>query len=222
MLAGTAGRSTEEAVGWTKFAKETGVDGAMVIPPYYNPPTEDELCGYYLDIAEAVDLPIMPYNNPTTSGVDMSPEFIHRLHSTIDSISCVKEASGDARRVQSMLSLIGDDLVVFWGEETAISAALALGARGWISGSANIIPEKCSRLFDLLVGNGNLAGAWRIHRQLFPLLVECESKKWLTIIKAGIDLRGEIRAGAPRKPMLPLGTEERERLRSMVERALEA
>jgi len=220
VLAGTGGRSTKEAVEWTKFAKEAGVDGAMVIPPYYNPLTADEIYSYYQSIAETVDLVIMPYNNPVTSGIDMQPELISKMAREIENIAYVKEASGDPRRVQQISYLAGDNITLFWGEETAIFPALALGAQGWISGSSNIIPDKCKMLFDMLVKDGNIEEARVFHRKLLPLLLECEGDRWLPVIKAGMDIRGESVGGPLREPVLPLNRKEKQRVREMITEAL--
>lgn len=216
VLAGTAAASTEETINWTKFAEDVGVDGAMIVPPYYCVPTDEEIYEHYRSVAENVEIPLMPYNNPATSGVDMSPQLISKMAKEIENVLYVKEASGDARRAQYIIREAGDDITVFWGEETNIFAGLALGAKGWISGGANIVPEKCKQLFDLIVKEGALDKARELYYQLIPLFSVIEGDRWLAIIKEAMNMRSGITAGKPRKPLLPLSQAEKDDLKRIL------
>jgi 4-hydroxy-tetrahydrodipicolinate synthase len=217
VLIGTAAASTEETIKWTKLAEDMGADGAMIVSPYYSVPTDEEIYEHYKSVAEAVEIPLMPYNNPATSGVDMSPELICKMGKEIENVLYVKEASGDARRAQYIIKEAGDDITVFWGEETNIFAGLALGSEGWISGAANIVPEKCKELFDLIVEKADLHKAKKLYYELIPLFSVFESGRWLSFIKEAMNMLPRVAGGKPRRPTLPLSQSERDELKRILE-----
>lgn len=165
VIAGTGSNSTDEAIELTGFAKKAGADGALLVVPYYNKPTQEGLYRHYEAIARAVDIPIILYNIPGRTGVTMTPETVARL-SKIQTIVGIKEATGSMDQTSHILSLC--DITVLSGDDSLTLPLLALGAKGVISVIANILPKPVSEMVDAFFA-GNLAQAQRLHKKMFPL-----------------------------------------------------
>ncbi len=166
VLIGAMNASTPVAVGHACQAEELGADGLMIIPPYYYTPTEDEIFGYYKAIAEAVSLPIMLYNNPVTSNVDMSAALVGRLTRAFENVRYIKEASMDVARVYDVIEETEGVMNVFAGER--IVESFLLGAVGYVNPYGNYIPRASARIWDLLVA-GRIEDAKRIQRLITKL-----------------------------------------------------
>ncbi|MDJ1018362.1 MAG: dihydrodipicolinate synthase family protein, partial [Paracoccaceae bacterium] len=139
VLVGTMNAHTPNAVRYSAEAQELGADGLMIIPPYYYTPTEDEIFNYYRAICEAVDLPIMLYNNPFTSNVDMSAKFVARLTRAFEQVRYIKEASMDVGRVFDIIEETEGVMNVFAGERVVES--YSLGAVGYVNPYGNYVPR---------------------------------------------------------------------------------
>lgn len=163
VLVGSMNASTAKAVRYSREAEELGADGLMIVPPYYYTPTEDEIFGYYRAIAEAVSLPIMLYNNPVTSNVDMSAALVARLTRSFENIRYIKEASMDVARVYDIVEATDGVMNVFAGER--IVESFLLGAVGYVNPYGNYIPHASARIWDLLVA-GRIEDAKRIQRAI--------------------------------------------------------
>jgi 4-hydroxy-tetrahydrodipicolinate synthase len=161
VLVGTANAYTPNAVRYSREAQELGADGLMIIPPYYYTPTDDEIFGYYRAISEAVSIPIMLYNNPFTSNVDMSAKLVARLTHAFENVRYIKEASTDVGRVKDIVELTGGVMNVFAGERSVES--FLLGAVGYVNPYGNYIPYATTRLWDFLF-EGRIDDAWAIQR----------------------------------------------------------
>jgi 4-hydroxy-tetrahydrodipicolinate synthase len=157
VLVGTMDASTARAVRYSREAQDMGADGLMIVPPYYYTPTEDEIFAYYKAIAEAVDLPIMLYNNPFTSNVDMSAKLVARLTKAFDNIRYIKEASCDVGRVYDIVEATDGVMNVFAGERPVES--YLLGAVGYVNPYGNYLPYSTKRLWDFLVEGRTEAAA---------------------------------------------------------------
>ena len=161
VLVGTMNAHTPNAVRYSREAEALGADGLMIIPPYYYTPTEDEIFGYYRAICDAVSLPIMLYNNPVTSNVDMSAKLVGRLTGAFENIRYIKEASLDVARVYDVIEETGGVMNVFAGER--IVESFLLGAVGYVNPYGNYIPRASSRIWDYLV-EGRIDDAKRVQR----------------------------------------------------------
>jgi 4-hydroxy-tetrahydrodipicolinate synthase len=161
VLIGTMNMYTPRAVRYSREAEEQGADGLMIVPPYYCTPTEDEIFNYYRAICEAVSLPIMLYNNPFTTHVDMSAKLVGRLTRAFENVRYIKEASMDVARVYDIVEETEGVMNVFAGER--IVESYRLGAVGYVNPYGNYIPLASSRICDLLVEN-RLDEAKRIQR----------------------------------------------------------
>lgn len=148
VLVGTMDASTPKAVRFSREAEEQGADGLMIIPPYYYTPTEDEIFEYYRAICEAVAIPIMIYNNPVTSNVDMTAAFVARLTESFENIRYIKEASMDVGRVYDVVEATKGVMNVFAGERPVES--FLLGAVGYVNPYGNYIPYATTRMWEYL------------------------------------------------------------------------
>ena len=148
VLVGTMNAHTPRAVRYSREAEELGADGLMVLPPYYYTPTDDEVFRYYQAISEAVTVPIMLYNNPVTSNVDMSAALVARLGRAFENVRYIKESSQQLGRVRDVIEA-SDGLVEVYAGERLVDSYL-LGAIGYVNPYGNYVPRASSRLFDLL------------------------------------------------------------------------
>ncbi|MFH1612369.1 MAG: 4-hydroxy-tetrahydrodipicolinate synthase [bacterium] len=167
VIAGTGGNNTKEAITLTKFAKKIGCDGALIVVPYYNKPTQKGLYEHYKKIAEEVDIPIILYNIPGRTGINMIPETVAKL-SQIKNIVGIKEASGSISQVAEVISICPKNFVVFSGDDNMTLPLLALGGKGVISVVANIIPQE---IHDMIENweKGNIQKAQEIFYKFLPL-----------------------------------------------------
>jgi 4-hydroxy-tetrahydrodipicolinate synthase len=213
-LVGTAAESTRETIFYTKHAKEIGADGVLIINPFYCRPTFDDIYLHYKAISEAVDIPVMVYNNPSHSGVDMSPELIVKICS-LKNIDHVKDASGDLRRVADIKRLANGNVTIFCGGEDLALQNFILGATGWICVCGNIIPKEANQLLELVM-QGRLEEANLLFNRLYPLLNMLEhSPKSLQLIKKSLEFMGH-QAGPCRFPRQPLSESESEKLKILL------
>ncbi len=165
VLPGTGSNSTAEAVRLTRFAAKAGADGALLVSPYYNRPTQEGLYAHFARIAESVDLPIVLYNVPGRTGRNIDPETVERL-AKVGPIVAVKEASGSLDQVSEILART--DLTVLCGDDSLTLPMMAVGAEGVVSVAGNIVPKDVIALVDAFA-RGEPAEARRIHAKLFPL-----------------------------------------------------
>ena len=167
VIAGSGSNSTEEAIELTKHAKQAGADAALIVAPYYNKPTQEGLVLHYLAIANAVDIPIILYNVPARSVVDISVETMAKL-AEHDNIVGVKDATNDLARPQKLLQLVGNKFCQLSGEDGTAIAHLAQGGKGCISVTANVAPRLCAQLQDSW-HLGTYDGAFRLRDILSPV-----------------------------------------------------
>jgi len=160
VIAGTGSNSTEEAVRLTREAEKSGADGALLISPYYNRPTQEGIFQHYKKIASEVGIPIIVYNIPGRTGSKIEPETMARL-SEIKNVAGVKEATGSVDQAIDVIRLCGDNLAVYSGEDTLTFSLMALGGKGVISTVANIAPKSMSQLTESC-----LRGEWEKGRDL--------------------------------------------------------
>jgi 4-hydroxy-tetrahydrodipicolinate synthase len=216
IVAGTHALTTDEAVSLTRHAKDAGVSAVLVVPPYYIKPTDDELYGYYGDIAQ-VDIPIVLYNNPWTSKVDLKPPLIAKLAEDFANINYVKESSGLIQRIHEILQLT-DKITVFCGSDNLALESFAMGAKGWVAASADICPGQANDLFYAAEGK-RMDEAMKTYFRLLPLFNLLEaSGKYVQYVKAGLQLLGHP-VGPPRKPLLPVSAGEAQALKEIMLKA---
>ena len=214
VLAGTGSNSTWEAIMLTKHAKEVGADGALIVVPYYNKPTQEGLYQHYKKIAEEVDLPQVIYNIPSRTGVNMEPETVARL-AELKNVVGIKEASLNLGQIMRVIDLTRDkDFVVLSGEDSWTISILGLGGTGVISVTSNLVPDRMAKLVDTFMG-GDLETARRIHFELMPLFKAMFIETNPGPVKAAMDMM-VMAAGKPRLPLVEVGPENQEKLRRVL------
>jgi 4-hydroxy-tetrahydrodipicolinate synthase len=196
VVAGVSADGPARARAHAEQAADAGAVGVMCLPPVSYDAELHELVAHYDAVAQA-GLPIMVYNNPGASHSDLRPETIVSLAREVDAIECVKECSGDARRIAELLERTGGSLDVFVGGDDWALEGFAVGARGWVSGCANPAPRECVALWSL-VCDGDLAAARELYTRLLPLARLDMSPKLVQYYKAALDEVGA--AGGPVRP----------------------
>ena len=210
---GVSSASTRASCAYAEQARDRGAQGVMCLPPLLYPGTKEELVAHFTAVSEAAGLPVMAYNNPEASGIDLTPDRIAAIASAVPGVVGVKECSGDARRLAALLG--STDLEVLVGGDDWALEGFAAGATGWVSGVANVVPAECVQLFDA-VNEGRLAEAREIYQRLLPL-GRLDMTPWLVqYFKGAMDAVG-LTGGRTRPPRLPLGAEQQELLREAVD-----
>lgn len=167
IIAGTGTNSTAHAIALSQKAQECGVDGLLMVTPYYNKATQNGLVKHYKAIADSVDLPIIAYNVPSRTGVDISPAVCEKL-AGIPNIVGIKEASGDISKVLKIIAECGSDLPVYSGNDDQTVAIMALGGKGLISVVSNVLPLETNAMVTA-AANGDFDLAALMQRKLLPL-----------------------------------------------------
>lgn len=213
VVAGTNAGATREVVALSQEAEKLGCQGVMLAPPYYSLPRAEELRAHFKAVNDAIGLPIMLYNCPGRTGVDMTPEVIEAL-AELPRVRYVKESTGEIERISRLVRQCGDRLGIFCGADTVAFESLALGAIGWVGGVANVIPHSHLELYRLIVEQRDFAAARQLYFQMLPLLSLMEhGGKYTQWVKAACGLMGRP-VGPPRTPLLPATAQECEQLRA--------
>ncbi len=209
VIAGTGSNSTDEAIRLTKHAKQVGADGALLITPYYNKPTQEGLYRHYKAVAEAVDLPIVLYNIPGRTGVNMLPQTVARLVGCRN-IVAIKEGSGSVQQASDVIQLCGDRMVVLAGDDALTLPMMALGGQGVITVTANLTPVDMAAMVDAAKDN-RWDEARRIHYKLSPLFAALFYETNPIPVKEALGMMGKIDPEL-RLPLCPMVPDTRERL----------
>ncbi len=201
VIAGTGSNSTDEAVRLTREAEKSGADGALMISPYYNRPTQEGIYQHYKKVASEVGIPIIVYNIPGRTGSKIEPETLARL-AEIDNIAGVKEATGSVDQAIDVIRLCGDRLAVFSGEDSLIFSLMALGGKGVISTVANVAPKQTAEL-----ATACLLGNWEKGRELQLALIPLIRSLFIETnpipVKTALSLMGRC-SGELRLPLTPM------------------
>jgi 4-hydroxy-tetrahydrodipicolinate synthase len=205
VLAGVSSGTAAAARQLAEDAAAAGAGAVMCLPPLGYRADPGELVAFYADLAEA-GLPVMAYNNPEASGVDLGPELLVRLWREVDGVVAVKECSGDARRIPALLHAADGLEVLVGGDDWALEGFCS-GATGWVSGVADVAPRACVELYER-VRDGDLDGARAVYRRLLPLARFDMTPKLVQYFKAAQDAVG-LTGGPVRAPRMPLRDDER-------------
>lgn len=212
VIAGVSAPSTAQAVAYARQAAEGGARGVMCLPPLNYRGTDAELTAHFAAVA-AAGLPVMAYNNPEASGVDMQPATIAAIGDSVEGVVAVKECSADARRIAELLRV--SELEILVGGDNWALEGFAAGATGWVSGVANVTPELCVELMNH-VQAGRLDQAREINARMRPL-ADLDMTPWLVqYFKGAMDAFG-LKGGTSRAPRLPLNDEQRATLRAALD-----
>jgi len=216
VVAGTGSNSTEEAIALTKHAKAAGVDGALLITPYYNKPTQEGLFLHYKAVAEAVELPLVVYNIPGRTGVNMMPSTIARL-TVCPTVVAIKEGSGAVQQASEIIQLCGERLTVLAGDDALTLPMMAVGGKGVITVTANLVPTKMAELVNAF-RDGRLEAARAMHYELYPLFTALFYETNPIPVKEALHLVGKI-APEIRLPLCPMGNDNKAKLLTVLKAA---
>ncbi len=209
VIAGSGSNCTDEAIALTKHAKQAGADAALLITPYYNKPTQEGLFRHYKAVADAVDLPLVLYNIPSRTGVNMTPATVARL-SAIKTIVAIKEGSGSVQQASEIVQLCGDRLTLLAGDDPLTLPMMAVGGKGVITVTANIVPSDMARMVTAFSAN-RVEEARQLHYKLSPLFAALFLETNPIPVKEALAMMGKI-DGELRLPLCPMAADPREKL----------
>jgi 4-hydroxy-tetrahydrodipicolinate synthase len=215
VLAGTGSNATQHAMADTKMAEKLGVDGALLVAPYYNKPSQEGLCRHFKAIAEATSLPIMLYNIPGRCGVDIVPETVVRLAKACRNIVSIKEASGSVERVSDLRRRLPESFTILSGDDSLTLPFMAVGATGVVSVASNLFPSQVCALIRACE-SGDLKAAEKLHRKLLPLFKDLFIEPNPVPVKTALGWRGAM-SGEVRLPLCEMSETNQARLRETLE-----
>ena len=212
VLAGSGSNSTSEAIDLTRYAKQAGADGVLMVSPYYNKPSQEGLFHHYKAVAEAVDIPIILYNVPSRTSSNILPQTVARL-AGIDNVVGIKEATGDLNQISEVIRLCPDDFAVLSGDDFTSMPTVLVGGTGVISVTSNVAPKDMAQMMDAALA-GDLARAKQLHYRLFPLMQAMFYDTNPVPAKKSLELMGKIKSGTPRLPLYPMNDETLSKLKA--------
>jgi 4-hydroxy-tetrahydrodipicolinate synthase len=200
VFVGTGAEDTREVVRASREAQSLGADGVMIIPPFYSTPTPDEIYQHYKTVAEAIDIPIMVYNNPATSNVDLLPPLVGRL-AQIDGCDYIKESTLEVTRIRDIIRFCGDRMTVFGG--ILGFESFVEGAQGWVAVASNVVPGPMARLFELVADEKQIDAGRDLYLHWLPIIEAVFGQRYVAGTKSLLNHMG-FEAGPPLPPRLPL------------------
>src|SRR5438445_6117920 len=215
VLAGTGSNATHHAVADTKMAEKLGADGALLVAPYYNKPSQEGLFRHFKAIAEATALPILLYNISGRCGVDILPDTVVRLAGECRNIVSIKEASGSVERVSELRARLPDEFTILSGDDSLTLPFMAAGAVGVVSGASNLFPEEVRALVHAYQ-SGDVKSAVKLHRKLFPLFKDLFIEPNPVPIKTALGWHGAM-SGEVRLPLCEMSDSNQARLRKTLD-----
>src|SRR5438067_375108 len=215
VLAGTGSNATEHAVLDTKLAEKLGVDGALLVAPYYNKPSQEGLFRHFKAIAEATSLPIILYNIPGRCSVDITPETVGRLAKECRNIVSIKEASGSVDRVSDLRRRLPESFTILSGDDSLTLPFMSVGAAGVVSVASNLFPSEVCALVRACE-SGDLKSASKLHRRLLPLFKDLFIEPNPVPVKTALGWRGAM-SGEVRLPLCEMSEANQARLRKTLE-----
>ena len=211
VLAGTGSNATHHAVADTKAAEKLGVDGALLVAPYYNKPSQEGLFRHFKMVADATSLPIMLYNIPGRCGVDIAPDTVARLAKECGNIVSIKEASGSVERVSELRARLPGSFTILSGDDSLTLPFMSVGAVGVVSVASNLFPAEICALVHAYQ-SGDAKSAENLHRKLFPLFKDLFIDPNPVPVKTALGWRGAM-SGECRLPLCEMSEANQARLR---------
>lgn len=214
LIVGTGTNDTQKVLKYTKLAEEMGFDAALIVTPYYNKPTQNGLYEHYSYIAKNTNIPIILYNVPGRTSVNLLPETTAKL-SQIENIVAIKEACGDIKQVTELLLKCPKDFTILSGDDFTAYATVMLGGKGVISVAANVMPREMSQLMESAL-NGDVAKAQELNLKLYPLYKAMFVETNPVPAKAALWLMGKIETPEVRLPLSQLSEKSLETLKTIL------
>jgi len=215
VLAGTGSNATQHAVADTKMAEKLGADGALLVAPYYNKPSQEGLFRHFKTIADATSLPIMLYNIPGRCGVDIAPDTVTRLAKECRNIVSIKEASGSVERISELRARLPESFTILSGDDSLTLPFMSVGAVGVVSVASNVVPaEVCALVRAYECGDAKLA--FNLHGKMIPLFKDLFIEPNPVPVKTALGWRGAM-SGEVRLPLCEMTEANQTRLRKTLE-----
>jgi 4-hydroxy-tetrahydrodipicolinate synthase len=215
VLAGTGSNATQHAVADTKMAEKLGADGALLVAPYYNKPSQEGLFHHFKAIAAATSLPIVLYNIPGRCGVDLAPDTVTRLSKECRNIVSIKEASGSVERISELRARLPDSFTILSGDDSLTLPFMSVGAVGVVSVASNLFPgEVCALVRAYECGDSKLA--FNLHRKMFSLFKDLFIEPNPVPVKTALGWRGAM-SGEVRLPLCEMSDANQAQLRRTLE-----
>lgn len=213
VIAGTGGNNTADSVALTRAAEKAGVDGVMLVGPYYNKPSQEGLYRHFKTVAESTDLPVMLYNIPGRTAVNILPDTVSRL-AGVENIVAIKEASGSLDQVSELRRILPDNFALYSGDDSMTLPLLALGGKGVISVAAHLVGSKMKDMINAFT-SGNITMATKLHLELFPVFKAMFVTTNPVPVKAALNMTG-WQVGEPRLPLVEATDEEKDTIKSVL------
>jgi 4-hydroxy-tetrahydrodipicolinate synthase len=191
VIAGAGSNSTREAIALARHAERVGADAVMVVVPYYNKPTQEGLAAHFVEVARSVGVPLVLYNIPGRTGVDLAPETLARICAQAPNVLAIKEATGNVLRAQRIVQTMGDRIAVLSGDDALTLPMIAIGARGVISVTSNVLPAEVAGATRLAL-DGKFAEARAAHLKLLPVHEAMFLEASPGPVKVALAMRGAI------------------------------
>jgi 4-hydroxy-tetrahydrodipicolinate synthase len=208
---GTGGITVRENVELARHAKDIGADAAVVLTPYYVKVSDEELFQYFTSIANSVDMPIILYNNPGRAGVNILPSMLERVVSESSNVVAIKDSGGDLSQFEEYVMQVGNKISVIMGKDELMLAALTVGGNGIVSAISNMAPEIVTELYNQFM-KGDTKKALETQHKLIILKKAIAGSAYPAPILEALNLLG-IKTSKPRLPVLPLNSEQKEKIR---------
>jgi len=213
VIAGTGGNNTAESIVLTLAAEKAGVDGVMLVGPFYNKPSQEGLYQHFKAVAESTDLPVMLYNIPGRTAVNILPETVSRL-AGVENIVAIKEASGSLDQVSELRRNLPDNFAIYSGDDSMTLPLMALGGKGVVSVAAHIVGPKMKDMINAFT-SGNTTMATKMHLELFPVFKAMFVATNPVAVKFALNMTG-WRVGSPRLPLVETNAEEKETIKKIL------
>lgn len=214
VIANTGGNSTSESIALTRAAQKVGIDGVMLVAPYYNKPSQEGMYAHFKSVAECTDLPIIIYNIPGRTSVNLLPRTVARL-AEIGNIAAIKESSGNMDQISELRMSIPDSFAIYSGDDSLTLPILTLGGKGVISVASHLVGERMQDMVNAFA-SGNITLAKNIHLELYPFFKGIFIATNPVPIKCALGMAG-WQVGSPRLPLVEANEQENESIRRLME-----
>jgi len=213
VIAGTGSNDTAASIELTQIAEKVGADGVLLVAPYYNKPSQEGLYQHFKTIAQSTNLPVMLYNIPGRTAINVLPQTVVRL-SAIDNIVAIKEASGSLDQVSELRRSLPDHFAIYSGDDSLTLPILSLGGRGVISVASHIIGQRIQEMVNAYT-SGNITMATKIHCSLFPIFKGMFITTNPVPVKTALNMLG-WQVGAPRLPLVDASPDEKDVIKKLL------
>lgn len=216
VVVGTTCETQKRVIAFSKHAESIGASGVMLTPPPYCKPDMEQVYRYYKDVNDAINIPIIVYNNPWTTGVDINEKMLIKLFDELENVQYLKDSTGSVQRARDVKAYASSEVKLLCGWEDLAYENFVLGAQGWICVASNILPKLCIELYEKTAVQKDFVGGREVYDKLLPFLRYLEnSGKLVQTVKTAANIMG-LAGGYMRGPRLPLSSDEEFELKQIL------